>query len=90
MTQISMRIDEDLKTKAETLFNDIGLTMTTAFNMFLQAAVREQKMPFGFTAAATEDDIQAILEFEANYEENSKTTDVEDLKKRINLMLNGE
>ena len=89
MTQISMKIDDDIKTKAEALFNDIGITMTTAVNLFLQAAIREQTIPFGFTAAATKDDIQAVLEFEADYEENSKCVDTEDFKKRMNLILNG-
>ncbi|MCL1990138.1 MAG: type II toxin-antitoxin system RelB/DinJ family antitoxin [Defluviitaleaceae bacterium] len=95
MTQVSMRVDEDIKVQAEALFNDIGLTMTTAFNLFLRAAIREQKIPFELSrntnagAMATVDELQAIKEFEDNYEENSKFVNVDDLKKRINMMLEG-
>ena len=95
MTQVSMRVDEDVKSRAEELFNDIGLTMTTAFNLFLRAAIREQRIPFELTrntntgAVATVDELGAIKEFEDNYEENSKYVNVKDLKNRINMMLEG-
>lgn len=36
---------------------------------------------------ATVDEVQIIKEFEDNYEENSKFVNVDDLKKRINMML---
>jgi len=36
---------------------------------------------------ATVDELQIIKEFEDNYEENSKFVNVDDLKKRINMML---
>jgi len=95
MTQVSMRVDEDVKSQAEELFSDIGLTMTTAFNLFLRAAIREQRIPFELSrnpntqAVATVDELQAIKAFEDNYEENSKFVNVEDLKNRINMMLEG-
>ena len=40
VTSVSFRIDTDLKNKADTLFNDLGLNMTTAFNIFLRQCVR--------------------------------------------------
>ncbi len=43
---ITIRMDEDLKRQAETLFNDLGMNMTTAFTVFAKAAVRLQKIPF--------------------------------------------
>lgn len=43
-TNISMRIDEELKKQAEDLFNDLGMSMTTAFTIFAKQAVREQRM----------------------------------------------
>ncbi|MDP2947606.1 MAG: type II toxin-antitoxin system RelB/DinJ family antitoxin [Nanoarchaeota archaeon] len=45
-TNISIRMDEDLKRDAETLFSDLGLNMTTAFTVFVKQAVREQRIPF--------------------------------------------
>lgn len=45
-SSITIRMDEDLKRQAETLFNEIGMNMTTAFTVFAKAAVRQQKIPF--------------------------------------------
>ncbi len=43
-TQI--RIDPDIKEQAETLFSELGLTMTAAVNIFLRSAIRENGIPF--------------------------------------------
>lgn len=45
-TNITMRIDEELKKQAEELFNDLGLNMTVAFTVFVKQAIREQRIPF--------------------------------------------
>lgn len=45
-TSVTFRIDETLKEKAENLFDEMGLNMTTALNAFVKAVVREGKMPF--------------------------------------------
>jgi DNA-damage-inducible protein J len=45
-TSITIRMDENLKKQAETLFEDMGLNMTTAFTIFTKAVVRQGKIPF--------------------------------------------
>ena len=40
MANINIRIDDALKKKAETLFDDLGLNMTTATTMFLKQCIR--------------------------------------------------
>lgn len=45
-TNISIRMDAELKKQAEQLFSELGMNMTTAFNIFLRQAVRQQKIPF--------------------------------------------
>ena len=50
MAQINIRIEDDLKISAETLFNDLGLNMSTAFTIFLKQAVRQRGIPFEITA----------------------------------------
>ena len=37
MAQISLRVDDAVKREAETTFEEIGLSMTTAINIFLKA-----------------------------------------------------
>ena len=43
-------MDENLKKQVETLFDDMGLNMTTAITMFAKAVVRQNKIPFEITA----------------------------------------
>ncbi len=45
-TNISIRMDVELKKQAEKLFSELGMNMTTAFNIFLRQAVRQQRIPF--------------------------------------------
>jgi len=49
MAQINVRIDDDLKTRAEALFSDLGLTMSTAFTLFVRQSVRQGGIPFEIT-----------------------------------------
>ena len=50
MTQISLRVDEEVKRNAEKTFNDIGLSMSTAINIFLKKVARENRIPFELSA----------------------------------------
>ena len=43
---LSIRVDKETKEKANELFKKFGLTMTTAVNMFLKTAIRENRIPF--------------------------------------------
>ena len=43
---VTLRVDEDLKKQADELFSELGLNLTTAFNIFLRQSVREQQIPF--------------------------------------------
>ena len=45
-TNLTIRIDEDVKRDAETLFNKIGMNMSTAINIFFRQSIRNQKIPF--------------------------------------------
>ena len=46
---VTLRVDEDLKRQADALFSELGLNLTTAFNIFLRQSVREQRIPFQIT-----------------------------------------
>ena len=45
-TNINVRVDTELKQSAESLFNDLGLNMSTAITMFLKSAVSYDGIPF--------------------------------------------
>ncbi len=48
-TNLNIRTDKDVKDSAERLFDQLGLNMTTAVNMFLRQAIRENRIPFEVT-----------------------------------------
>jgi DNA-damage-inducible protein J len=49
-TSVTIRMDANLKKQAETLFDDMGLSMTTAITLFTKAVIRQNKIPFEITA----------------------------------------
>ncbi len=52
ISNVSFRIDTQLKNEADALFQSLGLNMTTAFNIFLRQSVREGRIPFEITTRA--------------------------------------
>ena len=46
MTNVTIRMDEGLKKRSEALFEEMGLSMTTAITLFIKTAVRENHIPF--------------------------------------------
>ena len=45
-TNLNIRIDKNIKYQAEEIFNELGLNMTTAINLFLRTTIREHGIPF--------------------------------------------
>ena len=45
-TNINIRTDSELKTKAQVILADLGLDMTTAINIFLKQVVYKKALPF--------------------------------------------
>ena len=43
---VTIRMDESLKKEASNLFNELGMGLNQAINVFVKQAVREQKIPF--------------------------------------------
>ena len=63
-TNVSIRMDVDLKKQAEELFADLGLNMTVAMTMFLRQAVRNQGIPFEISRVPNAETIAAMQEAE--------------------------
>ena len=51
-TNLNIRIDKELKEQAEIFFNELGLNMTTAFNIFVRQSLRQGGIPFEITLKA--------------------------------------
>ncbi len=64
-TNISIRMDAELKSRADALFADLGMNISTAFNIFVRQALREGKIPFEITLnQPNKETIAAMLEAE--------------------------
>ena len=48
--RVTIRVDKNLKDRAEALFDRLGMNMTTALNVFLRKAVDEEAIPFPVSA----------------------------------------
>lgn len=46
MAQISLRIDDDVKRMAEQVCSDLGISMSSAINIYLKKLGREKRIPF--------------------------------------------
>ena len=64
-TNISIRMDSDVKTQADELFSELGMNLTTAFNIFVRQALREGRIPFEISInQPNRETIAAMLEAE--------------------------
>jgi len=46
MTRLCVRVDEGVKKEASALFNDLGLDLSTAVNIFLRQSIMRGGLPF--------------------------------------------
>lgn len=87
-TNLNIRIDKTVKQSAERIFDDLGLNMTTAVNIFLRQVIRENGIPFDVklkipnetTLAAFEEGKQLLNDSSAPSYKN-----LEDLKTALEL-----
>lgn len=64
-TNINIRMDSDLKAQADALFGELGMTLSTAFNIFVRQSIRDGGIPFEITLnQPSKDTIAAMLEAE--------------------------
>lgn len=78
----NIKIDSELKKEAQILFEKMGLNMTTAVNMFLAQAVRNQAMPFVSTLTEEEKFYQK-LELGRQQIEKREAVPVENVLERL-------
>ena len=71
-TQISIRIDEELKKNVEDVLNDMGLSMSSAITVFLKKVCKERRIPFEISAGAIEDGLFKPLTEEQIFERIDK------------------
>lgn len=45
-TTMTIRVNSTTKKRAQSLFNDLGMDMSTAINVFLKRSIEEDRIPF--------------------------------------------
>ena len=61
-TNISIRIDENLKQQFDNLCDELGLTMSALINVFIKKTVREQGVPFALSLNDYSQETQKVIE----------------------------
>lgn len=61
-TNINIRMDADLKKQFEDFCADVGMSMTTAFNIFARKAVRENRIPFEVSGDIPNEETRRAIE----------------------------
>ncbi|WP_346666118.1 type II toxin-antitoxin system RelB/DinJ family antitoxin [uncultured Mailhella sp.] len=52
-TTMTIRTDKEVKFQAQQIFSELGMDMTTAINVFLRQAIRQNGFPFPVTLPAS-------------------------------------
>ncbi len=63
-TNVNIKVDENIRDEVKELFNQMGLDMTTAVNMFFIASLREKGLPFAVSTVAnlkTDEEVLRLL-----------------------------
>ena len=66
----SIKIDEKTKKEAQKLFKDLGLSLSTAINIFLKQAIREKGIPFYINSLPENSELAQAFEEAKQIKEN--------------------
>ncbi|MBO6214031.1 MAG: type II toxin-antitoxin system RelB/DinJ family antitoxin [Lachnospiraceae bacterium] len=87
---IQLRVDDDLKTKSDNLFHDLGTDTTTAIRMFLTKAVSMNGFPFEVKKTTTdpyvtlsENEILRKLEVSRTHADEGRFKDADEVVKGL-------
>lgn len=86
--KINFSTDEQTKLAAEKLFDNLGLTMTSALNVFLKRAILERRIPFEvgeFPNAETRAAFEEVKEMEAHPEDYKGYRSIEELRAALDV-----
>lgn len=86
-TNITMRIDEELKAQLQELVSNLGMDMTTFFTISAKQAVREQRIPFAISMdvpnVETKEAIEEVRRMKLNPSLGKAYTDVDEMMKEL-------
>ena len=84
-TNVTIRMDKELKTQADELFSALGLSMSTAMGVFCRQAVRLGKIPFELAAdIPNAETLKAIEDVNNNRNMSKAYDDMAELMRDLN------
>ena len=87
-TNLNIRTEKEIKEKAEKVFAELGLTMTSAINMFLRSAIRENGIQFSLKLDVLNETTKEAIEEgrKKAYDKNEKSfSSIGELKKELDI-----
>ena len=72
---INIRVDSDLKKKAEAIYSQLGMNLSTAMNVFLRSSIRYGGIPFDLRLDTFNAETLAAMDDVNNSKGLSKTFD---------------
>ena len=78
-TSISIRLDSEVKEQAQQVFNNLGMDMTTAINIFLRQAIQYQGLPFDVRLDESRKLMEVLADLDQNRNMSQSFVSVSDL-----------
>ena len=87
-TNLNIRTDKEIKDQADKIFSELGLSMTTAINIFLRTTIRENGIPFALKLDVPNETTAAAIKEGRRIASDSSIkgyTNMEDLKAALDI-----
>lgn len=78
-TSMSIRLDSEVKEQAQQVFNNLGMDMTTAINIFLRQAIQYQGLPFDVRLDENRKLLEMLTDLDQNRNMSQSFESVSDL-----------
>ena len=78
-TSMSSRLDSEVKEQAQQVFNNLGMDMTTAINIFLRQAIQYQGLPFDVRLDESRNLLEVLTDLDQNRNMSQSFESISDL-----------
>lgn len=84
-TNLNIRIDKDVKESSEKVFENLGLNMSTAINIYLRQVIRVNGIPFEIKGETPNNDTLLAMQESLKLSQNKSIgySSIEELKKSL-------
>jgi len=76
---MSIRLDSEVKEQAQQVFNNLGMDMTTAINIFLRQAIQYQGLPFDVRLDESRNLLEVLTDLDQNRNMSQSFESISDL-----------